>query len=125
MSKSILSTEEWAPCIEQKKAGLWLKKNGVKSPIIMAYNHAVSFYAGNYNIKESVEIPENKIDRILEYAKFRNVKYLVLNDRYKHHHPLIEHLYEQRDIPQNLKLIYLDKEKNSLKTLIYEIIAAE
>jgi len=121
MRKSKYSTDEWAPCIEQKKAGLWLKKNGINHPIIMSYNHAVSFYAGNYNIKESVEIPENRVDRLLEYAKYRDVNYLVLNDRYKHHHPLIDHLYEKKEIPAELKLIYFDEEPNGLKTLIYEI----
>lgn len=122
MKKYKNSTVEWAPCVEQKKAGLWLKDNGVKNPVIMAYNHAVSFYAGNYNIQQSVEIPENTVDRLLKYAKFRGVKYLVLNDRYKQHHPLIAHLYEQKAVPPQLKLIYLDEMKNGLKTLIYEIV---
>ena len=122
MKKGTDSTIEWGPCIEQKKAGLWLKENGDESPVIMAYNHAVSFYAGNYNIKESVEIPENKVDRLLAYAKYRGVEYLVLNDRYKHHHPLIEHLYEEKDVPVNLEVIYKDREKSGLKTIIYKIV---
>ena len=122
MKKYKGSTVEWAPCVEQKKAGLWLKEHGVKSPVIMAYNHAVGFYAGNYSIQQSVEIPENKIDRLLEYAKFRGVKYLVLNDRYQQRHPLIAHLYEQKAVPPELKLIYFDKMENGLKTLIYEIL---
>lgn len=125
LGKSKYATDEWAPALEQKKAGLWLKEQGVKSPIIMAYNHAVSFYAGNYEIKESIEIPENKIDRCLAYARHRGAKYLVLNDRYKHHHPLIAHVYEQRDVPPDLKLIYSDKMKNGLGTLIYEIVDPE
>ena len=122
MKMSKYSTAEWDPCIEQKKAGLWLKKNGIKSPIIMAYNHAVSYYAGNYEIAESVEIPENNVDDLLEYARYRGVNYLVLNERYKKHHPLISHLYEGKDIPPDLKLIYRDKEVNGLHTYIYELV---
>jgi 4-amino-4-deoxy-L-arabinose transferase-like glycosyltransferase len=122
LGKAKHSTEEWAPAWEQKKAGLWLKEQGIKSPIMMAYNHAVSFYAGNYQIKESIEIPENKIDRCLAYARHRGAKYLVLDDRYKHHHPLIAHVYEQKDVPPDLKLIYSDKMQNGLGTLIYEIL---
>jgi hypothetical protein len=121
MSKSEFSADEWAPAIEQKKAGLWLKEQGMQHPIIMAYNHAVSFYAGNYEIKESIEIPENKIDRVIAYAKNRGAKYLVLDDRYKHYHPLIADIYEQKNVPSELKLIYFDKMKNGIKTLIYEI----
>jgi hypothetical protein len=122
MKKNIHSTEEWAPAIEQKKAGLWLKKHGIEAPVIMSYNHAVSFYAGNYNIQESVEIPENKIERILEYARFRNVDYLVLDSRYKQHHPLLADLYEGQNVPAELKIIYCDEEISGLKTIIYEII---
>jgi hypothetical protein len=121
LSASANATDEWSPAIEQKKAGLWLKQHGVKSPIIMAYNHAVSFYAGNYQIKESVEIPENKLDRILNYARHRNVNYLVINDRYRQYYPLLEHLYSEQDIPADLKLVYFDKEPNGLRTWIYEI----
>jgi len=122
LSKGKYATEEWAPCIEQKKAGLWLKKNGVTNPIIMSYNHAVSFYADNYEIKESVEIPENTVDRVVAYAKHRGVHYLVVNDRYQHIYPLIAHLLDQKEVPPDLKMIYFDQEKNGLRTLIYEVL---
>jgi len=121
MKKNMFSADEWAPCIEQKKAGVWLKQNVEKSPVVMSYNHAVSFYAGNYNIKESVEIPVNTIDRVLEYAKYRGVNYLVLNDRYKHKNPLIDHLFDQKDVPPELELIYQDAEQNGFRTLIYKL----
>ncbi|MBN2010352.1 glycosyltransferase family 39 protein [candidate division KSB1 bacterium] len=122
MKLSRLSTQEWDPAIEQKEAGLWLKAHGVKSPIVMAYNHAVSFYAGNYDIRESVEIPENKVADLIAYARYRGVNYLVLDDRYKAKHPLISDLYEEKDIPPDLKLIYTKRQPNGLATHIYEIL---
>lgn len=123
MKQDINSIAEWDPAIEQKKAGLWIKENvHEKGPIIMAYNHAVSFYAGNYNINESVEIPENDVTRLLAYARHRNVRYLVLDDRYKHHFPLIANLFEEKDVPADLKKVYDNLEKNGLKTIIYEIL---
>ncbi len=122
MQKNKYSTQLWAPAIEQKQAGLWLKNKGAKSPIIMAYNHAVSFYAGNYEIAESVEIPENRVDRLLAYANFRDVDYLVLNERYKSYHPLINHLYENKDVPPELTLIYDETSANGLRTLIYQVL---
>jgi len=125
MKKTVDSTDEWAPCIEQKKAGLWLKEHGVNPPVIMAKNHAVSFYAGNYEIKESVSIPYNTIDRVLEYAKFRGVSYLVFNDRYRNYYPTLGYLLDQENIPPQLKLVYLDKENNGLRTLIYQIVTDE
>lgn len=124
MKRDQTSTAEWEPAIEQQKAGLWLRENGKKHPIIMAYNHAVSFYAGNYEIKESVEIPENDVDRLLAYARYRGAQYLVLDDRYRHHHPLISNLYEGVGVPPDLKLIYSDEQANGLGTRIYEIMDA-
>jgi len=122
MKRSIDSIEEWSPAIEQKKAGIWLKRNGVKSPIVMAYNHAVSFYAGNFKIAESVEIPKNEAGPLIEYAKHRKVNYIVLNTRYQHRHPLISHLYQGREIPIELKQIYYDRERNGLETRIYKVL---
>jgi len=123
MKGNVNSNEEWAPAIEQKKAGLWLKRHSdVKAPVIMAYNHAVSFYAGNYQIKESIEIPENKIDRLLRYARHRGVDYIVLDSRYRHHHPHIQHLYENKDVPDELELIYDDDMGNGIRTLVYKLL---
>ena len=122
LGRSKYAVEEYVPAIEQKQAGLWLRKNGVKSPIVMAYNHAVGFYAGNYEIKESVEIPENKIDRVVAYARNRGVNYLVLDDRYRMHHPLIAHVYDNQDVPPDLKLIHEFELKNGLKTHIFQIM---
>ncbi len=121
MQKDKFSPDEWRPCIEQKKAGLWLKENGVRKPIIMSVNHAVSFYAGNYNIKESVTIPHNNLFRLMEYVKYRGVNYIVLNDRYKNKYPTLAFLLDQINIPSNLKLIYFDQDINGLRTLIYEV----
>ncbi|MCK5737775.1 hypothetical protein KAH55_01285, partial [bacterium] len=120
MSKSKYSTDEWAPAVEQKKAGLWLRENEKTAPVIMAYNHAVSFYAGNYQISESVEIPDNAISRLLDYAEYRQVDYLVLNDRYLSHHPKIVSLYSKIDIPAKLELVYDDCDPAGLHTLIYK-----
>lgn len=125
MRKNLNSVDEWAPCIEQKKAGLWLKDHGVDSPVIMAKNHAVSFYAGNYEIKESVTIPHNSIERVLEYARYRNVDYIVLNDRYREDYPTLSYLLDRKSIPPQLKLIYFDKEENGLGTVIYQILTHE
>jgi len=123
MKQDQYSIAEWDPAIEQKRAGLWIKENiHEKGPIIMAYNHAISFYAGNYNINESIEIPENDVTRLLAYARYRNVRYLVLDDRYKQHFPLIANLFDGKDVPNDLKKIHGFQEMNGLKTVIYEIL---
>ncbi len=117
------STDPWADAIEQKKAGLWLKEHTDKPPIIMCQNHSIDFYAGNYNVRQSTNIPRNKLSRILEYAKYRGVEYIVLNERYlENYYPHLSFLLEGKNVPPNLKLVYEDIEKNGLKTVIYKLL---
>lgn len=114
---------EWAEPVEQKKAGLWLKEYcGEHVPIVMAWSHAVSFYAGNYNIKQSVTIPHNDLDRVLAYARFRGATFLSLNEKNKASFPTVNYLLDENQAPPDLKLIYKDDSIPGLKTLIYEIL---
>ncbi|HEX9971679.1 MAG TPA: glycosyltransferase family 39 protein [bacterium] len=114
---------EWAEPVEQKKAGLWLKNYcGDKIPVVMSWSHAVSFYAGNYNIKQSITIPHNDLERALAYAKYRGAGFLALNEKNKTSFPTINYLLDENQAPPELKLIYKDDSIAGLKTLIYEII---
>ncbi len=120
--KNPFSSEKWVEPIEQKKAGLWLKDHCNESPIIMAWNQAISFYAGNYNIKQTISIPQNDLDRVLAYARNRGAKYLALNEKNKEDFPTINYLLDENQAPPNLKLIYKDDSIDGSKTLIYEIV---
>ncbi len=120
--KNPFSSEKWAEPIEQKKAGLWLKNHCNEAPIIMAWNHAISFYAGNYNITETVSIPRNDLDRVLVYARNRGAKYLALNEKNKEEFPTINYLLDENQAPPDLRLIYIDDSLAGLKTMIYEIL---
>jgi 4-amino-4-deoxy-L-arabinose transferase-like glycosyltransferase len=120
--KNPFSSEKWVEPAEQKKAGLWLKDNCTETPIIMAWNQAISFYAGNYNIKQTISIPQNDLDRVLAYARNRGAKYLALNEKNKEDFPTINYLLDESQAPPDLKLIYKDDSIAGLKTLIYEIL---
>ncbi|MDZ7376729.1 MAG: hypothetical protein ONB13_08915, partial [candidate division KSB1 bacterium] len=120
--KDPYSTEKWAEPIEMKKAGLWMKNHCRETPVIMAWSHAISFYAGNYNIRQTVSIPQNQLDRVLAYAKNRGAKYLALNEKNQHDFPTINYLLDESQAPEALKLIYKDDSIKGLKTIIYEIV---
>ena len=120
--KNPFSSEKWAEPVEQKKAGLWLKNHCTETSLIMAWNHAISFYAGNYNIKQTISIPQNDLSRVLAYAKNRGAKYLALNEKNKEDFPTINYLLDESKAPIELKLIYKDDSIAGLKTLIYEIL---
>ncbi len=115
------STNYYADAVEQKKAGLWLKENGVQRPIIMSRNHTVDVYAGNYDVKQSVTIPWDSLERVIDYAKHRNVDYLVLNERYLKDYPNLKPLLAEEMQRPDLELIYKDQEAPGLKTVVYEV----
>lgn len=116
------STDRWADAVELKEAGLWLKKNADKKVIVMSRNHVIDYYAGNFDIRESVTIPENSLDRILSYASHRGVNYLVVNERYREDYPLLGFLFDNPGNVEGLELIYEKAPGQGLKTLIYKIL---
>lgn len=115
------SKEYVADAIEQKKAGEWLKTNSATTPIIMSRNHAVDFYAGNYRITESVTIPTNSLERVLAYARNRNITHLVLNERYVSDYPQLAPLLSGSAPSDALKLVYMDRDVTNLTTVIYQL----
>ena len=119
------STEYWADAVEQKKAGLWLRSHTEQPPIIMSRNHAVDFYAGNYNIRETVTIPNCDLECVLRYAKNRGVQYLVLNERYASDYPRLAKLLQKSGAEfakDKLELVYWDRDAAGLITVIYKIL---
>jgi len=100
------SPEFWGEPRELKMAGQWLKKNSMEeSPIVMSYNKAVDFYAGNYQVRSGVTYSKDSTDRILEYARHRGVDYFVLEERYLKEFPNIEKWFHD-ELPVELKLVY-------------------
>ncbi len=121
VARSAGTTEYVGDAVEQKRAGLWLKAHYDGTPVIMSRNHAVDFYAGNYDIVESVTIPTNSFERILAYARYRQVTHIVLNERYLQDYPDLKFLLARNARQDGLKQIYFDVEKNGLATAIYRL----
>jgi hypothetical protein len=121
LARTPASVDRWADAVELKKAGLWIKQQGGAHAIVMSRNHAVSFYAGNYDIHESVTIPENTLDRIIQYARHRGAKYLVLSERYVNEYPQLAWLIHSEPPLQALRRVYESAELPGLTTVIYEM----
>lgn len=116
------STDYWAPPVEQKTAGLWLKKHDPGHKVLMSRYQTVDIYAGNYDIHESITIPDNELPRVLAYARHRGVDYLVLNERYKEDNKKLAFLYHTENAPDGLQKIYERRDPNGLKTLIFKVL---
>lgn len=121
VARDEFSRAYWAAPVEQKIAGLWLKENFPGKKVLMSRYQTVDIYAGNYNIKESITIPDNSLDRVLAYARHRGVDFLVLNERYKEDTPGIAHLFESEATPEGLACVYRQRDPSGYLTLMYRI----
>ena len=121
LARTATSTESVADPVGQKAAGLWLKEHTTVTPVIMSRNHAVDFYAGNYDIRTSVTIPKNELERVLSYARNRSVSHLVLDERYASEYPRLAPLLSNDFTHEHLDAIYREKDESGLVTVIYEL----
>ncbi len=115
------SRDFWGDPVEQKRAGLWLKEHATAPRIIMSRNHTVDIYAGNYNIADSVTLPTSRLESVLEYAKYRGVHYIVLNERYAEVYPHLRALFHGEVEVPDLSLIYDETDETGLATRIFEV----
>lgn len=103
--------------VEQKRAGLWLKINKPNS-VIMSRKPQISFYAeGKY-----VALPFASYRDIMEFARVKNAKIMVVDERYiPSARPELINLLKEIEVPKVLRLIYKDEEIHDAKILLYEI----
>jgi 4-amino-4-deoxy-L-arabinose transferase-like glycosyltransferase len=112
---------EWAEAIELKEAGEWLRENAVQQPPIMvSYNKAVDFYAGNYDVRTGVNFSKDALERQLAYARYRGARYLVLSERYADRFPALQPLLHAA--PPDLKLVFTTANGDVPRALIFEIV---
>lgn len=116
------SPDYWTPPMEQKIAGRWIAKYAKGKPVLMSRYQSVDIYAGNYDIHQSITIPDNAIDRVVAYARNRGVQFIVLNERYKRDNPKIAFLYKNDTAPPGLKQIYAKHDPSGYLTKIYEVL---
>ena len=123
IKRTPINNDYWADAVELKKAGEWLKQHMDGEAIIMTENKAVEYYAGLLDTRKSVSFPINKdFNRILAYARYKNVDYMVITDRYKTMFTNLQFLVKKENVPDALKLVYEDLDPSGVKTVIYQLI---
>jgi len=122
LARNPSSTDFWADAVELKTAGTWLREHAKRDVVIMSRNHAVDFYAGNYDIRDAVTIPDNGLDRVLLYARNRHVNYLVISERYMNDYPQLAFLRDNPQSRHELELVYQNRDASGLLTVIYAIL---
>ena len=125
MGKVLASTPagntEWAEAIELKEAGNWLRQHAEQQPpIMMSYNKAVDFYAGNYDVRTGVSFTQDAFDRQLAYARHRGARYVIISERYVGHFPILRQVLNLP--PPELKLLYAITTATVPRAFVFEIV---
>ena len=125
MGKVMASTPagdtEWAEAIELKEAGTWLRQHAEQQPpIMMSYNKAVDFYAGNYDVRSGVSFTQDPFARQLEYARHRDARYVIISTRYVGHFPILQQVLNSP--PPELRLVYTTTTTLVPPAFVYEIV---
>lgn len=121
MATTSAGDTEWAEAIELKEAGEWLRQNAEQQPPIMvSYNKAVDFYAGNYDVRTGVSFSQDSFDRQLEYTRHRGARYVIISERYLNHFPILQQVLQTP--PPELKLLYATTTPSVPRAFIYEVV---
>ncbi|HHS14103.1 MAG TPA: hypothetical protein ENN03_10115 [bacterium] len=124
MTKDMWSADYWSDPVEEKIAGLWLRDHTDSSPVVMSRYHTAGYYAGNYRIEQSVTLPETTVDRMLAYARHREVDFILINERYMDDHPGMVPLLNG-DYPPDLVPVYQNTFPSGLKLVIFRLMDGE
>jgi hypothetical protein len=97
----------------QKQAGLWLKHNAPSGEKLMSRTVQEAFYAN----MEWIHIPEGDLEQVIEAARTRSVKYIILDEKAKIHPPDSSGKAEQHG------LVLLHSWKKGVRTImVFEIM---
>jgi len=104
---------------EEKQAGLWIKQNaaGNSSPVVMSANATPAFYARGTHLF----LPNEDFSTVVEYAKRKEVDYLVFGARRT---KSVSRAFppDEQNVPPELRLTFRSEENPEYKILVYQIV---
>jgi hypothetical protein len=112
----------WAAPVELKEAGLWFKKQLKWPPVLLTNNKAVNYYAGQYDLQKGGSVSYDPVEQIVEYARFRQVEYVVFSSRYLGWFPNLKPLFESQNPCSGLERVYDRTDPVGVRTVIYRLI---
>jgi hypothetical protein len=109
--------------LELKAAGEWLRQNSPEPPVLMSFNKAVDFYAGQYDIRKTATFTRDSLGRVIDYARHQQVDYVIVDSRYRERFPNLAPLYEGAPGVAGLQRVYDDTSAAGMRVQIYRLRA--
>jgi 4-amino-4-deoxy-L-arabinose transferase-like glycosyltransferase len=103
---------------ELKKAGIWLKNYEKREEFkVMSRKQWVAYFAE----AQPVPLPLEEFEKIIKYATYKKVDYIVISGRYIHLTPSVKFLLFPSLSPPYLKPVYYDNSKENKEVVIYKL----
>jgi hypothetical protein len=115
------SAEYWSDAVELKTAGKWIRENSAETPLIMSYNKAIDFYAGVYDIRRTASFSNDSVDRVLQYADYKDVTHIVVDERYGERFPNLAALFDPGKAPKSLELVHTETGLSGQRVFVYRL----
>jgi 4-amino-4-deoxy-L-arabinose transferase-like glycosyltransferase len=102
---------------EHKTVGLWLRDNAPRDSVVMSRYPAIAFYADT----RWEPTPNAEYAQILDYARFNQVDYFVLDEGETHDlRPQLAFLLDEDTVPPEIELIHVDRSARG-KLIVFEL----
>jgi 4-amino-4-deoxy-L-arabinose transferase-like glycosyltransferase len=109
---------KWREPVEHKMAGRWIKSNDADRPFIMAVNPWAAFYAEGRH----VYIPKADYGAVVVYARRKQVKYLIVSNRYiEKLNKDLRFLLENDAAPKDFIPVYRIDENPQFRLIVYRL----
>jgi hypothetical protein len=108
---------------EQRKTGIWLRKNTPEGTIIMSNSPQETFYADRELIplpahRSIPEIPGAVYKEVMDFARKNRVRYILVDGNTKDHNPDFFESIRSTELKERYR--YVDQSGNS--TIVYEMV---
>ena len=105
--------------IEQKQVALWIKEHAHSRPLIMSTGPWAAFYSGG----EHLYLPDEEYSVVIEYARRKNVNYIVIDERLiPQKRSRLQFLLDRESQHPELKLVYRYDKIPDNKILVFELV---
>jgi 4-amino-4-deoxy-L-arabinose transferase-like glycosyltransferase len=101
---------------ETKKAARFMRDRGPDEPLVMVPSPDFAFYAGTDRFWY---LPDEPVETVLDYARRRDVDYIVIDDKRGYWREGLRDLLEVENVPAGLELVYRSDEVRNGRVRVY------
>jgi 4-amino-4-deoxy-L-arabinose transferase-like glycosyltransferase len=105
--------------VEYRAAGEWMAQNLPPAAMILARKPEIAYYAKRL----MHPIPNEELPAIVQYARRKDIDYLVVDEYFIATRPQLRFLLEEESFPPDLLFLHEEKAENGRKLRVFQILS--